>query len=51
LVEEDLVRDHVGKLDTQKSMGPDGLQPISAEGPGRSECQAALFIIFENHGE
>uniref|UniRef100_A0A8B9PKM6 Reverse transcriptase domain-containing protein n=1 Tax=Apteryx owenii TaxID=8824 RepID=A0A8B9PKM6_APTOW len=27
LVEEDRVRDHLGKLDTHKSMGPDGMHP------------------------
>ena len=27
LVEEDWVRDHLGKLDTHKSMGPDGMHP------------------------
>ncbi|GAB0202805.1 mitochondrial enolase superfamily member 1 [Grus japonensis] len=27
LIEEDQVRDHLGKLDTHKSMGPDGMHP------------------------
>ncbi|PKU42688.1 rna-directed dna polymerase from mobile element hypothetical protein [Limosa lapponica baueri] len=27
LIEEDWVRDHSGKLDTHKSMGPDGTHP------------------------
>ena len=27
LVEEDRVRDHLGKLNTHKSMGPDGMHP------------------------
>ncbi|KFV77813.1 RNA-directed DNA polymerase from mobile element jockey, partial [Struthio camelus australis] len=27
LVEEDQVRDHLGQLDTHKSMGPDGMHP------------------------
>ncbi|KGL75218.1 hypothetical protein N309_13708, partial [Tinamus guttatus] len=27
LVEEDWVRDYLGKLDTHKSMGPDGMHP------------------------
>ncbi|GAB0185742.1 mitochondrial enolase superfamily member 1 [Grus japonensis] len=27
LVEEDPIRDHLGKLDTHKSMGPDGMHP------------------------
>ncbi|KFV88061.1 RNA-directed DNA polymerase from mobile element jockey, partial [Struthio camelus australis] len=27
LVEEDQVRDHLGKLDIHKSMGPDGMRP------------------------
>ncbi|GAB0183198.1 mitochondrial enolase superfamily member 1 [Grus japonensis] len=27
LVEEDWVREHLGKLDTHKSMGPDGMHP------------------------
>lgn len=27
MVEEDQVKDHLGKLDNHKSMGPDGMQP------------------------
>ena len=27
LVEKDWVRDHLGKLDPRKSMGPDGMHP------------------------
>lgn len=27
LVQKDLVRDHTGKLNTHKSMGPDGMHP------------------------
>ncbi|GAB0209507.1 mitochondrial enolase superfamily member 1 [Grus japonensis] len=42
VVEEDRVRDHLGKLDIHKSMGPDGMHPRVADVIAR-----LLSIIFE----
>lgn len=38
LIKEDLVRGCLGKINAQKSLGPDGIHP----GPGKSNCQAVL---------
>jgi len=40
LVKEDLVRDHLNKLNTHESMGPNGVWDTikSAEGAGRCHC-------------
>lgn len=47
MVEYDLARDHLDKLNTHKSMSPDGIHsewdaPTDVQGAGISDCQAAL---------
>ncbi|KFV78543.1 hypothetical protein N308_15395, partial [Struthio camelus australis] len=44
LVEEDQLRDHLGKLDTHKSMGPDGMHPRVLR---EDIITRPLSIIFE----
>ena len=41
-VEENLVRDHRGKLSAHKSMGPNGIHTMHADRAGRSDCRATL---------
>jgi len=50
LVEEDQVRDHLSKLDTHKSMGPNGICLRVLREPADVFAKA-FSIIFEGHRE